>query len=65
MMNDAFRLRLREWAGKALHTGQHGVHMAYLGLVAVESHGLYGKAAGLLLILGIAAHFAGMGGGDD
>jgi len=39
--------------------------MAYLGLVSVESHGWYGKAALALLVIGVAAHIAGVGVGDD
>lgn len=47
-----------------VHKGQHSAHMAYLGLVAIESHGYYGKAALVLLILGVVAHFAGIDGGE-
>lgn len=47
-----------------IHKGQHGAHMAYLGLVALESHGYYGKAALVLLILGVVAHFAGIEGSE-
>jgi len=38
--------------GKAiLHTSNHYVHLTYLVLVSVESHGLYGIAAGVLGVI--------------
>jgi len=33
---------------RTLHEAHHYVHLTYLVLVAVESHGLYGIAAGVL-----------------
>lgn len=44
-----------------LHKGHNMAHMSYLGLVAIESHGYYGKAALVLLIIAIVAHLIGMG----
>lgn len=59
MMKTAHNLHY--WAQRLVTKGQHGAHMAYLGLVAVESHGWYGKAAAVMLLLGIAAHWVGVG----
>ena len=36
---------------KLLHVSNHYVHLTYLVLVSVESHGLYGIAAGVLGII--------------
>jgi hypothetical protein len=45
-----------------LHSGHKWTHMAYFGLVCVESHGLYGYAAGALFVLTLFDTF-GSGGG--
>ncbi len=38
--------------GKAiLHASNHYVHLTYLVLVSIESHGLYGIAAGVLGVI--------------
>lgn len=50
--------RLREWMSHVhlhggthlLHSGHKRVHLGYFGLVFVESHGLYGWAAGILAV---------------
>ena len=34
-----------------LHEAHHYVHLTYLALVAVESHGMYGVAAGVLGVI--------------
>lgn len=44
---------------RLIHKGEHGAHMAYLGLVAIESHGYYGKAALVMLVLLVVSHFTG------
>lgn len=36
---------------KLLHVSNHYVHLTYLVLVSVESHGLYGIAAGVLGVI--------------
>jgi len=36
---------------KLLHVSNHYVHLTYLVLVSVESHGLYGVAAGVLGVI--------------
>lgn len=36
---------------RVLHEAHHYVHLTYLVLVAVESHGLYGIAAGVLGVI--------------
>lgn len=36
---------------RVLHEAHHYVHLTYLALVAVESHGLYGVAAGVLGVI--------------
>lgn len=38
-------MKVREYA----HRGEYPLHCVYLGAVAVEAHGFYGAAAGLLL----------------
>lgn len=39
----------------------HGLaHVSYLGLVCYESHGWYGKAAGLVLVFVLVLGFAGI-----
>ena len=47
---------------KILHLSNHYVHLTYLVLVSVESHGMYGIAAGVLgvivLIDGVVEHVA-------
>ncbi len=40
---------------KIVHGAHHYLHYAYLGLVFVESHGLYGYAAGGLLLVSVLA----------
>lgn len=40
-----------------VHKGEHFAHMAYLGLVSVESHYWYGKAAMVMLVLTIMSIF--------
>ncbi len=61
----AFRAQWHAMAEHSLQRAHHAAHMAYLGLVAVESHGWYGKAAAALLIIAIAAHFVGTTLGDE
>ncbi len=45
---------------KILHVSNHYVHLTYLVLVSIESHGLYGIAAGVLGVIvavdGIVEH---------
>jgi len=45
----------------ALHVSHHYVHITYLGLVFIESHGVYGIAAGVLGVIvaagGVIEHF--------
>lgn len=36
---------------KLLHLSNHYVHLTYLVLVSVESHGMYGIAAGVLGVI--------------
>ena len=47
---------------KLLHVSNHYVHLTYLVLVSVESHGLYGIAAGVLGVIvaidGVVEHVA-------
>lgn len=40
-----------------IHHGEHFAHMAYLGLVSVESHYWYGKVAAVGLCFALAALF--------
>ena len=42
-----------------LHGTHEVLHLAYFGLVFIESHGLYGYAAGGLFLITIAAFFGG------
>lgn len=57
------RERLRTtFVEKVLHGGHEVAHMSYLALVSVESHGMYGKAALVLLIIAMLMHFIGVGG---
>jgi len=68
MMKDALdwlRAHAHPMLEAGLHKGHNVAHMAYLGLVSVESHGWYGKAALALLVIGVASHFAGVGVSDD
>lgn len=42
----------RKLVGRStLHAAHHYVHLTYLGLVFIESHGLYGIAAGVLGVI--------------
>ena len=36
---------------RTLHKAHHVVHLTYLGLVFIESHGMYGIAAGVLGVI--------------
>jgi hypothetical protein len=40
-----------------LHKGEHVVHMGYFGLVAMEAHGSYRYAAGVLLVMSVLGLF--------
>ena len=40
-----------------VHKGEHFFHMTYLGAVSYEAHGLYGQAAGVLLVVTIIGVF--------
>jgi hypothetical protein len=46
-------------AHKAAHVTNHGFHLAYLGAVFIEGHGLYASAAGLLFVTVVISLFFG------
>jgi hypothetical protein len=45
------RVTLKVIGKQTLHEAHHYVHLTYLALVFVESHGLYGIAAGVLGVI--------------
>lgn len=44
---------------KLMHSGHAFFHFAYLGLVSIESHGYYGKAALVLVGITILGYITG------
>jgi len=56
---DAVRASLHKRA-HTLERGHWGAHVSYLGLVSYESHGLYGKAALVMLVFVLVMAWAGI-----
>ena len=44
---------------KNFHTGHNTAHLFYFAAVAVEGHGVYAAAAGVLFIVTVAGWFLG------
>lgn len=42
---------------RTLHHVEHGMHSVYFGAVALEGHGIYAMAGGILFLLVIANYF--------
>lgn len=47
--------RLARWLHRHEHWAHTHLHTVYFGLVAIESHGHYGKIAGVLFVLSVVA----------
>lgn len=59
---DSCKAMLRhETVASRLHKGHNYAHMAYLGAVGAEAHGVYGVMALVLLAVTVVMHFAGLG----